>query len=291
MQKIKNHIIDKMIEMKLTSNEIDFMICISRYQNENGKVLGVHYKKVCEEMKMSYQSFYDVKGSLCEKGLITCRKSNLIDHDITIVGNQFGYNAEEKRQAGYINTAHDLFSNSKYLALRAGAKLLAIELLRMSYFGNKETRGQFHIGTKRFYEKYEKIFQVSKRVLRSYLMDLKDFFSIGIVDRMYYVRPKVLVYKKPGTKSENDNLIEHNVGVICKRNRMTASREKQKKDLYSLCRQYRNSAESLGKNIYEVFTSAVVKSIQMMNESHKKIKDREIYPKLIHKCMREELAF
>ena len=60
VQKIKNSIITDMIAAHLTSNEIDFLLYISRFQNELGQVIGVHYKDVCEKMGMSYQGFYDV---------------------------------------------------------------------------------------------------------------------------------------------------------------------------------------------------------------------------------------
>ena len=38
MQKLKNSVLDRMIEEKLTSKEIDFLIYVSRYQDDSGKV-------------------------------------------------------------------------------------------------------------------------------------------------------------------------------------------------------------------------------------------------------------
>ena len=63
-----------MIEKKLTSKEIDFLLYISRFQDNNGRVDGVYYKEICQRMHMSNQGFYDVKRSLTEKGLIFIRK-------------------------------------------------------------------------------------------------------------------------------------------------------------------------------------------------------------------------
>lgn len=82
MQKLRNSNIAKMIAAKITNKEIDFLIYISRFQDDNGKVYGIHYKELCETMHMSYQEFYNVKLSLEEKGFIKCEKSHRIDHDI-----------------------------------------------------------------------------------------------------------------------------------------------------------------------------------------------------------------
>lgn len=98
MQKLRNSNIAKMIAAKITNKEIDFLIYISRFQDDNGKVYGIHYKELCETMHMSYQEFYNVKLSLEEKGFIKCEKSHRIDHDITILDNS----DSDCRQNGYV---------------------------------------------------------------------------------------------------------------------------------------------------------------------------------------------
>ena len=70
MQKIKNSIVDRMIEQKCTSNEIDFLCYISMYQDITGRVTGVHYKDVCDATGMSIQGYYDTKASLEDKVMI-----------------------------------------------------------------------------------------------------------------------------------------------------------------------------------------------------------------------------
>ena len=83
MQKIKNSIVDRMIEQKCTSNEIDFLCYISMYQDITGRVTGVHYKDVCDATGMSIQGYYDTKASLEDKGFIICDKRDYSDCDIT----------------------------------------------------------------------------------------------------------------------------------------------------------------------------------------------------------------
>lgn len=64
MQKIKNCILDRMIAEKLQSKEVDFLLYVSRFQDEEGKVCGIYYKDVCAQMRMSHQEFYNVKPEL-----------------------------------------------------------------------------------------------------------------------------------------------------------------------------------------------------------------------------------
>lgn len=288
MQKLKNSVLDRMIEEKLTSKEIDFLIYVSRYQDDSGKVSGIHYKELCETMHMSFQGFYDVKQSLQEKGFIDVEKSNRIDHDITILQN--GYADMNDIVEGYVNTNHHIFYDEEFFRLKAGSKLLAMELLRMSYAGTGGEKGQFRIGTKRFYEKYTKMFSVTKRVMRTYLMELKRFFSIGIVEGMYYMRPKISVYKQPGQASENENYAAHNVSMICRRNKIKDPHKKDLKDVMDLVRQYKKEAERVKRNIFDLLRQAIEKSLQILNDGSEVIKNRILKPKLIHSILKRELA-
>lgn len=133
MQKIKNSIVDRMIAQKCTANEIDFLLYVSAYQDITGRVTGVHYKDVCDATHMSIQGFYDVKASLEEKGFIVCEKCDYSDCDITIVGNS--YDGEKYNREGYINTGYNIFSQNEFYQLKAGAKLLALKLLIISFSG------------------------------------------------------------------------------------------------------------------------------------------------------------
>lgn len=284
MQKIKSSILAKMIETGITSKEFDFLIYISRFQDESGRVEGVHYKEVCGEMGISHQGFYDIKQSLAEKGIISAGKSSRIDHDITIIGNSF--EGVENFEESYINTNHNIFQCREFFALKAGTKLLAMEMMKISYAG----QGKAVIGKNKFYEKYCSMFRVSRRVMRGYLMQIKAFFSVGLKDGKYYITPLVKVYRKPGTKSENERYAEHQTKVICRRNRMDISDKKAISDTAKLAAQYKRIALDAGKNIWVVLQRAIESSLDKLNEAYNTYKIRNIKPKLIHKLIREELA-
>ena len=284
MQKLSNAVIEKMIVAKLTSKEIDFMLYISRFQDDDGHISGVHYKEVCDNAEMSYQGFYDVKQSLIDKNFIVCDKSNRIDHDITILNNSF--RGEEDFKAGYVKTNHNIFYTQEFRCLKAGAKLLAMWIMIASYSGV----GEWRIGTAKFYDKYTKIFGVTKRVMRSYLMQLKEFFSIGIKEGIYYIRPKNVIYKKPGQKTENEDYAEHEVDVTCRRNRIKVLSEKDKKDVCELAtRQYKRVAQVYNLDIIGLLKEAIVISLDRLNMNNPKHSIRVLKPKMVHKILRNEL--
>lgn len=287
MQKLKNSVVDKMIAAHLTSNEIDFLIYVSRFQNDNGCVSGIHYKEVCEAMNISYQGFYDVKNSLEEKGFIRSEKSNRIDHDITILNNEFRCDADVNE--GYVNTNHNIFYMEEFFSLKAGAKLLAMHMMKVT----SAAKGSFQIGVEKFYDEengYPKRFGVSKRVMRMYLMQIKEFFAIGIKDKKYFITPKKVIYRKPGQATEEDHYKEHNIEVICRRNRIKEAGEKEKKELCILLRQYKKAAVEEQRDVLEVLKIAVERSIEILNINEKRIIKRVLKHKLIHKLMRQELG-
>lgn len=286
MQKISNEIVDKLIAVKATSKEIDFIIHISHFQNDDGCIEGVHYKEVCRETKMSYQGFYDTKQSLTDKKIISSTKENRIDHDITILNNVFKNEEDNKR--GYVSTAHRIFQSENFHKLKAGAKLLAMKLMMMTRAG----KNQYRIGTAKFYEEYTKLFNVSKRVMRTYLMELKSFFSIGIREGIYYIQPKNAVYKERGDKTDKEIYVEHQVDACCRRNRINVLSQRNRQDVCNLAsHQYWVEAKEQGLDIVGVLKTAIEASIVQLNEGRKKSKPpiRELKPKLIHKILKADL--
>lgn len=287
MQKIKNSIVAKMIEVGVTSKEFDFLIYISRFQDESGKIDGVHYKDVCESMHISYQGFYDIKKSLVEKGIIATEKTNRIDHDITIIGNSFvGVENFQETENHYINTNQNIFLSEEFFKLKVGTKLLAMEMMKISFAG----KGHAVIGMKKFYDKYCAMFQVSKRVMRGYLMQLKKFFSVGLKDGKYFITPLVKVYRTPKTKTENERYAEHQVKVICRRNHMNVTDKKAIRDTAKLEGQYKSRALDANMDIWRLMKQVIEASLEKMNIAYKTYKIRDIKPKLIHKLLKEVLV-
>lgn len=297
MQKLKYVVLKKMIEKKLTSAEINFIIHISHYQDDSGKVLGVYYKNIMESLHISIQTFYDILRSLDKKGIIQYEKNFYSDWDIQILDNDFT-NMEIACKEGYLSMQHNIFCCEEFQSLKAGAKLLAMDILKINLTkeGASYTKsGSYVLRVSEFYNKYINLFGTTKRVIQYYLTELRKWFSIGIKNGMYYITPLQKVYRKNGTSGDAKVYQEHIGKVACRRERLKFTNETFK-DAATLATQFakrikdgikkaRIKADSLGN----IFLDAVKKSIERANETCKdKYKwKRELQPKLVNKCIME----
>jgi len=286
MQKIKYEILDKIINI-VTNSEIDFILYISRFQNDKGIVRGVYYKEICKQLDISYQKFYDLKKSLVEKNIIRTFKGNYTDWDIQILDNDFSYSDSYKE--GYINTNHDIFYKKEFFSMKAGEKLLAMQFMKITFSG----RGSYNIGVENFYDKYTKLFKVTKRVIQNYMTTLKNFFSIGVKNHEYWITPLAKIYRSNGAsynRTEVDTYNNHVGETICRREKIKFTTTTLK-DTVNLLKQYKKQLQDKAEEILYV---AMKKSIEKANETIRNPYnwDRELQPKLVHKLLQEEiLAF
>ena len=181
MYKLKNSYIDKIIENKISSKEIDFLLHISLSQDEYGVVGSVYYKSVCEKIGISYQKFYDILEHLQEIGLIFAQKINRMDYTIKLIGNDF---SEANRQSedpsigskafgfGYLKVGGYDFECDRFSKLKAGAKLLFLYYQRF-------TSGK-HMLLKNFYDDHSALLGVTPRSLQTYLKELSDARLLGV---------------------------------------------------------------------------------------------------------------
>lgn len=282
MQKLGRNVINKMIEMDCTSLEINFILVISQYQDDKGRIRGVYYKDICQKLKMSYQAFYDVKMSLAEKNIIQAKKECYSDWEITILDNEF-IDSDSYRK-GYLNTGGAIFSNAKFLRLKAKEKLLAMVFMMITYSG----KGFYRIGVEKFYCKYMELFQVSRRVIQNYMTSLREFFSIGLKDKNYWISPLKNIYKSSREKTEAAKYNEYIGHVICRRAKINHIK-KSFQDTVALLKQYSAYHKEYLVDIFEI---AVNLSIEMGNKNvrNKKNWKRILQPKLVHKVFRKLLG-
>lgn len=288
MQKIKLSVFGRMIGKRLTGAEINFILYISHFQDDSGRVPGVHYKDVCAGINISPQTFYEAMRGLREKGLIETEKNHYGDWDVRIAGNDFSY--EGAFQEGYISTKHGMFHDPEFYGLKAGEKLLAMHLLKIAGAGN----GRCRRGVDKLYQKFMALLGVTRRVIQGYLGSLRKFFSIGIKDHQYWITPLKRAYKD-APPTDMDLYAAHLAGTACRRNRIKAYTEQEFRDAAELVPQY---AEQLKKasvrGFLEVaarcFLDAVCGSVKKENERiPSKYKwNRVLQPKFIHKLMRSQ---
>jgi hypothetical protein len=163
VNKLKVSYIDRIIDKKATGKEIDFLLYIARFQNVEGIVESVYYKKTCMDLGMSYQTFYDVLAGLYEKQLINFWKVSDFDYKVELIGNDFT-NFDYKNCKGYLNVDENDFSSTRFRRLKAGSK-------RIYLYSQRFTNGQ-NMFVETFYEKFCTIFHTTKKSIQRYVHEL-----------------------------------------------------------------------------------------------------------------------
>lgn len=286
MQRISIEILKKMFHSHLSRCQVDFLLGISRYQDMSGHIKGVYYKDIAKEMGFSYPQFYAAMRSLEAKGIIKCEKNNYYDYDITILDNDYRATElyqdpkENLRRKPYINTKHEIFYDEAFRKLKPGAKLMAMDFMGVT----RLNKGSHHIGVKKFFAKYQELLGVTERIIRVYITQLKEFFSIGIKDGYYWIRPKVKVYKDEG-KTEIDNYNEQQIRTACRRERIEVEAVTEVEEVRKLIRQYGKKAMETGVDILETVLEGIKRSVDPIEEWSA---ERPVLRcKLVHKWVRK----
>lgn len=291
MQKLKNEVLDRMLEKHLTKAEVDVLLELSHYQDDKGKVYGVYYRNVCEAVGISYETFYCTIENLVDKGLIRVEQTCKGDRDVTILHNDFSYPGA--LQEGFVSTGHYLFDNPKFKKLKAGEKLLAMQFFRITGAG----KHFYNISVEFFIKKYTELLQVKLRTLRVYLSHLRDFFSINIKNRNYYICIKKNECKYEELEAPTTDikrLSEHLIKTACRRHKANYTK-KSYTELMDLLRRYSySSREDLAyvrKNLAQRFLAAVKRSTDLGCDRPDDprcvpmTKGKWLNPKFIHKLM------
>lgn len=278
--RIKYRLLDKMNNLK--STEMDFLLFVARFQNLKGEIIGVHHKMVTKGTGMCKQSFYTAMRGLEKKGLISVRKCSAIDYDIVILDNDFSYGEDAFRE-GYVNLHRRIFHSNKFQKLKAHEKYMLMYFLKITHEGS----GSYKIGTKTFYEKFQKELNVTDRVVRSYLHHLREFFSIGIKKGLYYITYKHRMFAKTLQKGVEAYEHEAFVEAWCRRTRVKNMTDAALHDTAWLIKQYRHQAADRGFDIFEMMAQC----IQKMAGEEISAKKRCLNPKFIHIQMKKILTF
>lgn len=271
----------KLPELKtLTSKELDFFFYLIRFQDDMGLVLGVHNREVCKAAGMCKQTFYDALRSLEKKGIIRASKNTESDYDILILNNDLS--TEEARKEGYIQMNRPVFQEKKFKSLKGHEKYMLLELLKRTNENNKS----YIVGTKKFYEVFQELLGVSKRVIRGYLHSLKAFFSVGIKDGKYYITYLHSVFRGERTKTIAQIRNQYFIQMVLRRNKANGGNE-EIRDTAALLGQYKERAKHHGlsaRTLKMMLTEAIKASFE-----GRKPKDRCLSAKYVHKILRYRL--
>lgn len=291
MQKIGYRLLERMTQANLTSNELNIILTIGKYQDNFGCIKGVYYKDVCSTLKISYQGFYDSIRNLERKGIITTQKG-INDFNITLVDNQTFEN-------GYLSLKYAFLSDSKFLELTAGAKLLAMHLFRKCEIRKKNVEegasDSFQRKKDELLKDMSKLLGVTERTVRAYMGDLSPFISVylenGYKYYIYFYKTALSTNKKI---TENAMSREKIAQAAMRRNRIIYKDETLKKKmtdkLTTLLSVYHNDIKE--KPEFD-FSDILCKSLQSLNKNIKnKYKwTRIVSATLVRSLLEEEFGY
>lgn len=283
---IKNKLLIKL--NNLTSCAMDMFLELVKRQDFKGFVRGVHNQDICKSTGMSKQSFYNALAELADKNIITYehgydKNGNYLDYHVTILDNDFSY--KEAMKEGFVSLQRSVFHKDSFKKLKSKEKFLVLWFIHIT---NENTSPHIH-GVKAFYEKYKGILNVTRRVIRMYLHNIKEFFSIWIEDENYHIAYKEAVWRKRQKIGFNRSYRENLVKSLCRYYKVRNTPDKDIYDTAYLIKQYTPTAEAVNRNIEIMLMAAF--SIQYVRIlKNKRPKDRKLNPKYIHKLMRIQLG-
>ena len=165
----------------LTNCEMDMILWLLERKNSQGLVGGVRVS-MFKEM-MAKQSFYNALDGLQNKEIINVKHNkNTGDHDIFIYGCSDDDCVDESGKARYINLNRELFKSAAFKNLTSRAKYMVLDFyvktsVKINASGTKATHEKY---MNEFYEKYINDMKRTKRRIRQYLHNLKEFFNITL---------------------------------------------------------------------------------------------------------------
>lgn len=240
---------------ELTTSEMNILLLLVRYQDENGLVIGAHYKDFMNELNFkSRQTFYNVLRSLKEKNFIEYTQSVKGDYDVVVLDNE-GYTKQEDHD--YINLNRRIFQNKNFYKMKGHEKYLMMKLMRLT----AKNRGKYLREAKAFYQECITELQVTRRVINQYLHTLKQYFSVikrkGVLVFSFlggndFKQPEELHTLKSGKKvpfpiSESAQKYQHLAHVELRRNKITECNKEDERNVGKLFfSQYKKEIEESG---------------------------------------------
>lgn len=280
--KVKCSLVEEKFHRLSASEWALIIFLIRRADERTATAEGVYYRNVMKETGICKQSFYNALRGLEEKEIIKVVKESDLDYDVRICGNEYPVQTTEAyKEEPYINLNMDIFYTEAFKKLKPHEKYLLFMFLRYSH----EKGHSYRHKADEFYKDIKEVLKVTKRVIRGYLCSLKQFFSIGIKNGIYYVTCKIDTIKKSkGRKMEEVWKYEQAVRTECHRNHT----EYSDKDLYDTAYLVITSREKFGGCGTEIVLSMIRECIRK-SVSGLLRRERRLSPAYINKLLTDKL--
>lgn len=270
----------------LTNCEMKLIFWLLEKKNAEGAVFGV--KVGSFKQMMAKQSFYNAVKGLKDKGLIyPCHHKSTGDYDILIYDCSDKNCTDENGNKCYINLNREIFKSDEFHRLTSKAKYMLLDLyhktsVKINSSGVRATHKKY---MPEFYKKYESEMKRTKRRIREYLHDIKQFFNVnlkkGLKGWIYEIGRTTLTYKLDKKTSDvaTKERRKHFVRRIFDRHKLKASDEAVN-DVAHLFITYKPDNETKFERRLERAITA-----------HSRDKNKEVSPARIHELLRRELGY
>ncbi len=210
--KIKHTNLNKIMQ-NCTSKEIDFILYIAQFQDDQGIVKGINYKDLCNDIGIAQSTFFHVISSLEAKEIITI---NYLNNDysfwtITINNNTFTEPSAFKE--GYLNINYTLLHSTQFQELRKGEKVIILNLLKIA-------SGRYKI--KATIQTLMKWTGFKKQAVVRYIKRLSKLIKIERVNNLCTFYAEEPFYEKGDTEKNTFN--KHFIKYISKRKKADADK-------------------------------------------------------------------
>ena len=296
MQKMKYGLYNKIIEDNTLSRlEIKMIFWLAAHQDESGRVDGVYFQSIADDLGCSVSGFYLTRDSLDKKGYIIWDKSYTGDMDIILNGNNFISETGEAEYRDYVDLNIAIFHDAEFLKCKAGAIRTAMYFIKRAEAqkavtltnspsaatADAEKARKLWFNPLKCISTLKKLLKITTRMVKEYIKLISEWISSASVhnDGTVYTVITVLAksLKQPTDRSsypERQAYIQK-VKTYIRRQKIDST-NKNTIDTADLIRQYRRTAKQGKLNITDILYTAISNTCSSVLNSinvHKSLKN------------------
>lgn len=277
MQKMKYRLYNKIIEDNTLSRlEIKLIFWLAARQDETGKVSGVYFQTIADDLKCSISGFYLTRDSLVKKGYIEWDKSYAGDMDIILHDNCFISQTGEIQYRDYVDLHIAIFNDSKFFNCKAGAIRTAMYFIKRVEAQKAVTLTNSPSAVSKEAEKarklwfnplkciqvLKKILNVTSRMVKEYIKDISewvgsaDVLNDGTIYTVITVLAKSLVHPVAKNSYPEKKAYLQKIKMYIRRKKIDST-DKNATDTADLIYQYRRIANQGSLNITDILYTAI----------------------------------
>jgi len=161
-----------------TKKEIDLIIHIGQYQDNQGVIKGLYYKNILEAINICKSTFYHLLRSLEEKEIIKINYfGDYAYWEVEILNNVFSTQDDYKK--GYLKLNYEILHMEEFIAMTKSEKIIVLNLLKINDFRKHVVK----LTAKRLMEWTGK----SLRSVHKFMDTLRIAFKITKKDNLYTI--------------------------------------------------------------------------------------------------------